>query len=228
MERVETRHTTASSEGSASSANNSGGPKHGIANRQTTNSSLATALDGASPVEAFESVKKPTMLDKTKSFIAEQWAWYKVMWKQMFKACIAPTISLALYQDNGFSNYYTTLGYLTVVMTILSIVVMPRAKLLQTMTVSIFFACFGAALSLLAMYCCVQARNGDTATYNSSAAAVGALFLLIQIFMISVVRAKLPQYNIPCIVRDFQPFVRRSFRLTQFMHRCGPSLLTYR
>lgn len=77
---------------------------------------------------------------------------------------------------------------------------MPRAKLLQTLLVSILLACLGAALALLAIYCCVAARRGDTNTYNSSASAIAAVWLGFQVFWLSVLRAKLPQYNIPCIM----------------------------
>ncbi|KAF2216511.1 hypothetical protein CERZMDRAFT_109384 [Cercospora zeae-maydis SCOH1-5] len=117
----------------------------------------------------------------------------------MFKSSIAPTITLALYQLDSFANYYTTLGYLAIIMTILSIVMMPRAKFLQTMLVNLLFLSLGAALSLLALYCCIKARGGSTAPYDSSASAVAAVWLIVQVFAISVVRAKLPQYNIPCI-----------------------------
>jgi hypothetical protein len=118
----------------------------------------------------------------------------------MFKASLAPTIALALYQIHAFAEYYTTLGYLVIIMAILSMANMPRAKFLQMLVVTISFALFAAALSMLAIYCCVRARDGDVAAYSSSASAIGALWLIIQIFMMSALRAKLPHLTVPCIM----------------------------
>lgn len=111
----------------------------------------------------------------------------------MFKSSVAPTITLAAFQATPWANYYTTLGYLSIIMTILTVVIMPRAKFIQTLLVNILLLCIGCSVSLLAMYCCVQARNGDTSSYNSSASAVAGVWLVFQIFCISVLRAKLPQ-----------------------------------
>lgn len=42
----------------------------------------------------------------------------------MFKSAIAPTISLAAFQGDGWADFFTTLGYLTIIMTILPVVIM--------------------------------------------------------------------------------------------------------
>lgn len=44
------------------------------------------------------------------------------------------------------------------------------------------------------------APGAQTSTYNSSASAVAGVWLFVQIFMISALRAKMPQYNVPCII----------------------------
>lgn len=60
----------------------------------------------------------------------------KRTYMSMFKGALAPTIAMALFQSDSFSSFYTTLGYLVIIMTILPVVVMPRAKFLQTMVTS--------------------------------------------------------------------------------------------
>ncbi|KAI5367819.1 Putative ER transporter, 6TM [Septoria linicola] len=199
MERVETRHTS-SSAGSSSSTQprpHYNGATHGSAARRK--STMSTIQDDE-PNETEASPRpKQSMMGK----MAALWAKTGIdsrTYQSMLKSSLAPTITLALYQLDSFANYYTTLGYLSIVMTIISIVIMPRAKLLQTMLVNILFTSIGAALSLLAMYCCIRARGGNTDTYNSSASAVGGCWLIFQVFWISVVRAKMPQYNIPGIM----------------------------
>lgn len=45
-------------------------------------------------------------------------------YQMMFKSAIAPTISLAAFQGDGWADMFTTLGYLTIIMTILPVVIM--------------------------------------------------------------------------------------------------------
>ena len=138
----------------------------------------------------------------------------------MFKGALAPTIAIAGFQATAWANHYTTLGYLIGVMTVLSIVIQPRAKFLQTMLMSVLLVCLACAITALAAFCCVQARinteglsqpgtggpgtsglaskGAQTATYNSSASAVAGVWLFVQIYGISVLRARMPQYTVPC------------------------------
>lgn len=191
MERVETRNTSASEQSTTPTAERrDNGFDGGLTRRKST---LSTVRSNDQTASAEPAPKKRSLIQKSIAI------WQKTgidsrVYRSMFKSSIAPTITLALYQLDGFANYYTTLGYLAVVMTILSVVMMPRAKFLQTMLVNLLFLCLGAALSLLAMYCCIKARRGSTAPYDSSASAVAAVWLVAQVFSISVVRAKLPQY----------------------------------
>lgn len=140
----------------------------------------------------------------------------------MFKGALAPTIAMSAYQATAWADQYTTIGYLVGIITILSIVIQPRAKFCQSMLIQILLVCFTAAVSTLACFCCVKARmsstasNGSgtgasrtsglagggaqTAPYNGSASAVAGVWLFVEIFFISVLRARLPQYAIPCIM----------------------------
>ena len=140
----------------------------------------------------------------------------------MFKGALAPTIAIAAYQATAWADHYTTIGYLIGVSTVLSLVIQPRAKFIQTMLIQIFCSTMGCCIALLACYCTVQARiqsvgfdgpgtggpgtsgtaarGAQTAPYNSSASAVAAVWLFAEIYLISAVRAKLPQWTVPCIL----------------------------
>ena len=144
------------------------------------------------------------------------------VYELMFKGALAPTIALAAFQATSWANHYTTLGYLVGVMAVLSIVIQPRAKFVQTMLMQILLVCIGSAVTVLAMFCCVQARlhsegfnepgtggpgtsglaakGAQTAPYSSSASAVAGVWLFVGIYAISVLRARMPQYTIPCIM----------------------------
>lgn len=143
-------------------------------------------------------------------------------YEQMFKGALAPTIAISAYQATPYAETYTTIGYLVGIMSILSLPIQPRAKFLQTMFINLIAAGLGAAVALLAMFCCVKARintegfhgagtggpgtsglaagGAATATYNSSASAVAGIWLFVQIYGISVMRARLPQLTIPSIL----------------------------
>lgn len=107
-------------------------------------------------------------------------------------------------------------------MSILSLVIQPRAKFIQSMILQVILICFAAAVTVLACYCCVRARvnstadtkpgtggpgtsglaskGAATAEYNSSASAVAAVWLFAEIYAISVLRARMPQYTIPSVM----------------------------
>nr|POF21092.1 hypothetical protein CFP56_66506 [Quercus suber] len=142
-------------------------------------------------------------------------------YKQMFKGALAPTIAIAFYQATAVADEFTTVGYLVGVMAVLSIVIAPRGKFMQTMLLNVLAVCLVCALALLAMYCAIQARisNGgaqapgtggigtsglatggaQTAPYSSSGSAVAAVWLFVEIYAISAIRAVRPQFTVPCI-----------------------------
>ena len=94
---------------------------------------------------------------------------------------------------------------------------MPRARFFQNMFINIVAVCLGAAFALLEIYCSVKARQhsvkvspssgqgsptpGAALTgYNSSAAAVSAVWLFFQTYMINTLRAKYQAIALPSIV----------------------------
>ena len=133
----------------------------------------------------------------------------------MFKGALPPTIALAFYQWTAFANEYTTLGYLTAIMSLLSLAMQPRAKFCQAMFFSLLFTCTGAAVALLQIQCTVAARNlqdppnlgsatGSSGSkqaiaYSSSACVVSCVWLFFAIYAINTIRAKRPQLMLPCI-----------------------------
>ena len=141
----------------------------------------------------------------------------------MFKGALAPTLAIAAYQGTAWAEQFTTIGYLIGVVAVLSLVIQPRAKFIQSMLINIFCSTLGCCITLLACYCAIAARRSSvgaplepgqggegtsgtaargaqTAGYNSSASAVAGVWLFAEIFLISVIRAKLPQWTIPCIL----------------------------
>ncbi|KAL8662244.1 MAG: hypothetical protein Q9168_008286, partial [Polycauliona sp. 1 TL-2023] len=142
------------------------------------------------------------------------------MLAMMFKGALPPTIAIALYQSTAFAIHYSTLGYLVAIMSILSFAIMPRAKFLQTMLFNVIGICFGFCITLLCIYCSVQARKHTTppmstgpksssggpspgasvAPYNSSASAVCAIWLFFNIYFSNTLRANRPQFQFPVIM----------------------------
>ena len=138
----------------------------------------------------------------------------------MFKGALAPTIAIALYQSTAFADHYSTLGYLVAIMSILSFGIMPRAKFVQTMLFNIIGICIGFCITLLSIFCSVQARAHTTpplstgpksstggpspgasvAPYNSSASAVCAIWLFFNIYISNTLRASRPQLQFPVIM----------------------------
>ncbi|KAK4546297.1 hypothetical protein LTR36_001974 [Oleoguttula mirabilis] len=161
---------------------------------------------------------KQSLLSRVKTLWLAKTGIDKRTYMQMFKGALAPTIAISAYQATSYADTFTTIGYLVGITSILALPIQPRAKFIQTMLINILATCLGAAVALLAMYCCVQARlhsegstgsastSGDaaggitTSPYNSSASAVAGVWLFVEIYTISVVRAKRPQFTIPSII----------------------------
>lgn len=139
-----------------------------------------------------------------------------VMLILMIKGALPPTISLAIYQSSAVAKHYSSFGYLVAIMSVLSFAILPRSKYIQTMMFNVVGVCIGTAVSLLEIYCSVQARahtspsvkatgNGPSpgatvAPYNSSASAVSAIWLFFNIYLVNTVRASRPQLQFPVIV----------------------------
>lgn len=197
------------------------GPMNGRSNGQSAGLA-STAAEKQDGLERGEEPPKESFLSKVKRIWLTKTGIDQRTYMQMFKGAIAPTIATAAYQATGFAEVYTTIGYLIGIMTILSLPIQPRAKFLQTMLINILVTGLGCSVALLAMFCTVHARintegvrgpgtggagtsgmaaaGAATSTYNSSASAVAGIWLFVQIYSISAVRAKMPQFTIPSIL----------------------------
>lgn len=72
---------------------------------------------------------------------------------------------------------------------------MPRAKFIQTMVMNLFGICIGSAVGLLGIWSGIKAREhttpaGTVSSYNSSQSAVCAIWLIFNIYIVNVLRAK--------------------------------------
>ena len=150
----------------------------------------------------------------------------------MLKGALPPIICLAAYQSDAWAKKYKTLGYLSAIMSFLTLCIQPRAKFVQSTLVSIFFICIAAAVSLLQVRCVTSARLHSTpradphttviggsggkqaVAYNSSASVVAAVFMFVEIYLGNMVRAKRPQLLVPSIQFCIFAIVTSSYSVT--------------
>ena len=124
----------------------------------------------------------------------------------MVRGPIPPTIGLAIYQSNYFAGVFSTFGYLVAVASILSNCLLPRVPFIKTVVVTLGLLSLGCCVTLLAGYCTVTARNNTTppgsslTAYNSSAAAVTAIWLISVIWILNTIRAYRPALNVSIII----------------------------
>ena len=123
----------------------------------------------------------------------------------MNRGSLAPTIAIAWYQSDNIAEIYQTLGYLVPIISVLSLAIMPRAKYIQTLILNTLGICIGSAMSLLGIWSAIEARKhttpaGSKAGYNSSQAAVCAIWLFANIYFANVLRAKMPALQFPVIM----------------------------
>ena len=213
-------HRNDASNANANMNGNVGPQMDGQPLQQNSNESSDTSGNSKQAKNGQPAKKKPSLTQRCQTL----WASTGITtprFKLMFKGALAPTIAIALFQADDFASHFTTVGYLVGITSILSLVIQPRSKFLQTMLVNVVFVCFAAACVTLALYCCVQARihsgesgrpssggantsglaamGAQTAPYNSSAAAVAGIWLMVMIYCMSTVRAAKPQFMIPAM-----------------------------
>ncbi|KAK0704607.1 hypothetical protein B0H67DRAFT_603686 [Lasiosphaeris hirsuta] len=149
--------------------------------------------------------KKPSMLARVVTKLGLDFPTVAMM----FKASLPSIIGITMYQAPLVSGYFTTLGYLAPITSVLALAMLPRSKFLMNMLLSLLCVCFGAAISLLALWSAIQARIHTTPAgteptthhvYNSSQSAVLGIWLFANIYVGNVVRAKSPSFNLPIII----------------------------
>jgi hypothetical protein len=125
-----------------------------------------------------------------------------------------------MLQAPPVAAYFGTLGYLIPIISVLSMVIMPRGKFMMNLLLNALAVCVGSAVSMLALWSAVQARQNTAGpasqpaaalAYNSSQSAVCAIWLFANIWFVNVVRAKLPAFNLPVITYSILVNVSATF-----------------
>ncbi|KAL2064999.1 hypothetical protein VTL71DRAFT_4139 [Oculimacula yallundae] len=126
----------------------------------------------------------------------------------MVKPAISAVIAMAVYQKHSVAVHYLNLGYLIIIISIITVPILPRGKYLMNLFLCLSLTCLGAGMVYLGIWAGVKARQNTTSPeaplavahgYNSSASAVNAIFLMINIFGINTLRASRPSLKIPAI-----------------------------
>lgn len=104
-----------------------------------------------------------------------------------------------MYQATPVAREFTSSGYIIAVIASLSFAMQPRAKFFQGLITNVFLTCLGVAITIFGLWCSRQAQlntqsPGSTELYNSSAAAVSAVFLFFNVFAVNSFRAVLSLY----------------------------------
>ena len=114
-----------------------------------------------------------------------------------------------MYRSSAVADEIGSLGYLVAMIAALSFAMMPRARFIQALLRNMLFACLGCPFAILGLWSARQARNhtqpaGDHGQYNSSAAAVSAIFLFVNVFIGNAFRAVslLSQYPYTAYFQD--------------------------
>ncbi|KAI8625652.1 hypothetical protein F5Y19DRAFT_262256 [Xylariaceae sp. FL1651] len=162
----------------------------------------------------------------------------------IFKGALAPVIGLAIYQSDTVAQEFSTVGYLVGIVSVLSLTILPRGKFVQTLVLNVLFAGVGAAIALLILWSSLQARlhtqtvpddpRSPRPSYNSSQAAVSAVWLFANIWIVNTIRAKYPSANIPSIVYSivtnitctFSPLISSNAAFEAFVRQLLTAILT--
>ena|ERR1700737_2446218 len=97
-----------------------------------------------------------------------------------------------MYQATPVAQQFGAQSYIVAIVSSLSFAMQPRGKFVQNLLWQIMFSGLAFGITTLGLWCARQAKQhtqGDsTDLYNSSAAAVAAIFLFCNVFAISSFR----------------------------------------
>lgn len=110
------------------------------------------------------------------------------------RGALPPIIFLAMYRADSVAQSIGSLGYLVAIVSSLSFAMQPRARFMQSLIRHILFTCVAVPFTIFGLWCAREAKNnsqpaGSKALYNSSAAAVCAIFLFFNVFVVNAFRA---------------------------------------
>ncbi|KAH7417167.1 hypothetical protein BKA64DRAFT_291476 [Cadophora sp. MPI-SDFR-AT-0126] len=126
----------------------------------------------------------------------------------MVKPSISAVIAMAIYQKHSVAVNYLNLGYLIIIVSIITVPILPRGKYLMNLFLCLFLTCFACGMVYLGIWTGIKARQHTTPPdappsvargYNSSASVVNAIFLMVNMFGINTLRASRVSLKIPAI-----------------------------
>jgi hypothetical protein len=113
------------------------------------------------------------------------------------RGSLPAVIFLAMFQATPVAQEFGPQAYIVSIVASICFSMQPRAKFIQTVLSNVLLSCLAACITLLGLWCAQQAKlhtqsPGDTNPYNSSAAAVSAIFLFFNLFVVNAFRAVCP------------------------------------
>ena len=110
------------------------------------------------------------------------------------RGSLPAVLFLTMFQATSVAQEFGAQTYIVSIVASLCFAMQPRAKFVQTLFSNILLSCLAACITLLGLWCAQQAKfhtqsPGDTNPYNSSAAAVSAIFLFFNLFVVNAFRA---------------------------------------
>ncbi|KAL1296546.1 hypothetical protein AAFC00_000051 [Neodothiora populina] len=122
----------------------------------------------------------------------------------MFKGSVPVAISLAFYQATAVSQVYTSLGFLVSIIAVVTVNLLPRAKLIQMTFTICAFTAIAIPMTMLATWSGLQARRHTDPEglhrYNSSQSAVTGVWLFFYILLSNSMQARYIHLLIPTIL----------------------------
>ncbi|RGP69893.1 hypothetical protein FLONG3_7649 [Fusarium longipes] len=122
----------------------------------------------------------------------------------MFKGSIPVAISLSFYQSTPVSETFTTLGFLVAIIAVVTVNVLPRAKLIELTFGICCSTAIAIPLAMLATWSGLQARfhtdPDGLKAYNSSQSAITGIWLTFHIWVSNSIQARFPALLIPTIL----------------------------
>jgi len=116
------------------------------------------------------------------------------------RGSIPSIIFFAMFQSTPVATALGTQSYLIALVCWVLFSMQPRAKFFRSLYCSIFLTCMGTGWTTLGLWCARQARlhtqgPNDVGEYNSSAAAVAAIFCFVNFYSISCFRAVISPFK---------------------------------
>jgi hypothetical protein len=99
-----------------------------------------------------------------------------------------------MYRADSVARTFGSLGYLITIISSLSFAMQPRAKFIEGLFRNLILTCLAVPVAILGLWSARQAKHhtqsaANPGSYNSSAAAVSAVFLFFNVYASNAFRA---------------------------------------